>query len=178
MNMKRYGSIEEMMAVPKKKIGSGMEHNVYPSHRNPDTVYKVGKGKIRMSWVRLFREHPNIFPRVLDVKDNYVTLEKLDTNKAMNEYLTLDSLLKEDDELHDSDFAYTFHVIYRNNDQERLKLIDQHFQNMGQNVYNTYSKWRDLILNFFDIMPPNYYSDLHLGQFGYSKDGTLKILDF
>jgi hypothetical protein len=26
-------------------------------------------------------------------------------------------------------------------------------------------------------MPYDYYSDLHIGQFGYSKDGTLKILD-
>lgn len=181
MNMKKYHSIEEMMAVPKKKVGSGMEHDVYPSYRNPDSVYKTPKGKtpkIRMAWVNLFQEHPDIFPKVLEVKDNYVTLEKLDTNKAMNEYLTLDSILKEDDELHDSDFAYTFFIIYKNHEQDRLDAIDEHFENMGQNVYNIYRKWRDLILKFLNIMPHDYYSDLHLGQFGYSKDGTLKILDF
>jgi len=158
-----------------------MEHDVYPSHKDPNTVFKIPKGvlpKIRMAWVSLFQEHPDIFPKVLEIKDKYVTLEKLDTNKAMDEYYTLDSLLKEDDELHDSDFAYTFFTIYKNHEQDRLDAIDEHFENMGDKAYKLYSKWRDLILKFLDIMPHDYYSDLHIGQFGYSKDGTLKILDF
>jgi len=178
--MKKFMSIEEMNIVPKKKIGSGVEHDVYPSKQDPESVYKVARGnkpKIRMSWVYLFQGHPDIFPKVLGIKDKYVTLEKLDTNKAMNEYTTLDSILKEDDELHDSDFAYTLFTIYKNHDKDRLDAIDDHFENMGEKAYNLYSKWRDLILKFLDIMPYDYYSDLHIGQFGYSKDGTLKILD-
>ena len=163
-----------------KKVGSGMEHNVYQS-MNPNQVYKVPKGKnpkIRMSWVYLFQEHPDIFPKIIKLEDKFVKLEKLDTNKAISEYTTLDSLLKEDDELHDSDFAYTFFNIYKDRDEDRLAAIDEHFENMGEKTYNLYSKWRDLILKFLDVMPYDYYSDLHIGQFGYSKDGTLKILDF
>jgi len=178
--MRKVKSLKEVRVVPKKKIGSGMEHDVYPSI-NPDLVYKVARGsipKIRMSWVNLFEDHPNIFPKIIKSSDKYVILEKLDTNKAMNEYTTLDSLLKEDDELHDSDFAYTFFTIYKDHDNERLEAINEHFENMGEKAYNLYSKWRDLILKFLDIMPHDYYSDLHIGQFGYSKDGTLKILDF
>ena len=174
-------SIEEMNIIPKRKVGSGMEHDVYPSYKNPDSVYKVVKGKtpkIRMAWVNLFQEHPDIFPKILEIKDKYVVLEKLDTNKAMDEYYTLDSILKEDDELHDSDFAYTFFTIYKNHDKDRLDAIDDYFEYVGEKTYNLYSKWRDLILKFLDIMPHDYYSDLHIGQFGYSKDGTLKILDF
>lgn len=178
--MRKYNSIEEMKIVPKKKIGSGMEHDVYPS-MNPDLVYKVPKGKnpkIKMSWVNLFQEHPDIFPKILKSNNKYVVLEKLDTNKAISEYTTLDSLLKEDDELHDSDFAYTFFNIYKNHDNDRLEAIDNYFEYMGDDAFNLYVKWRNLILKFLDIMPYDYYSDLHIGQFGYSKDGTLKILDF
>jgi hypothetical protein len=173
-------SIEEMNIVPKKKIGSGMEHDVYPS-MNPDLVYKVPKGvnpKIRMSWVNLFQEHPDIFPKIIKSNNKYVILEKLDTNKAISEYTTLDSLLKEDDELHDSDLAYTFFNIYKDHDEDRLAAIDEHFENMGDDAFDLYVKWRNLILEFFEIMPYDYYSDLHIGQFGYSKDGKLKILDF
>jgi hypothetical protein len=119
-----------------------------------------------------------MFPKIIKSTDRYVVLEKLDTNKAINEYTTLDSLLKEDDELHDSDFAYTMENIYKNHDKDRLEAIDEHFENMGDDAFNLYVKWRNLILEFLDIMPYDYYSDLHIGQFGYSKDGTLKILDF
>lgn len=179
--MKKYKSIEEVKVVPKKKIGSGMEHDVYPSHKDPNTVFKIPKGvlpKIRMSWVNLFKQHPDIFPKIIKSNDKYVVLEKLDTNKAMDEYYTLDSILKEDDKLHDSDFAYTFFTIYKNHDKDRLDAIDDYFEYVGDNAFDLYVKWRDLILKFLDIMPYDYYSDLHIGQFGYSKDGTLKILDF
>lgn len=178
--MRKYKSIQELNIINKQKIGGGMEHDVYPS-MNPDLVYKVPKGvlpKIRMSWVNLFQEHPDIFPKVKKISEKYVVLEKLDTNKAISEYTTLDSLLKEDDELHDSDFAYTFFNIYKDHDNDRLEAIDEHFENMGHDVFNLYVKWRNLILKFLDIMPYDYYYDLHIGQFGYSKDGTLKILDF
>ena len=178
--MRKYKSIEEVKVVPKKKIGSGVEHNVYPSSKDPDSVYKTPKlkiPKIRMSWVKLFQEHPDIFPKVYEVKDKYVRLEKLDTNKAVDEYLTLDSILKDDDSLHDSDFAYTFYIIYVNRDEDRLEKIDEHFEKMGDEIFDLYVKWRTLLLKFFNLMPSDYYSDLHLGQFGYSKDGTLKILD-
>jgi len=182
--MKKFMSIEEMNIVPKKKIGSGMEHDVYPS-TNQDVVIKTissrfGKTlpKIRMAWVNLFQEHPDIFPKVIKVTETYVVLEKLDTNKAMSEYLTLDGLLKEDREIWEGDFAYTLFLIYEGSDEDKLTAIDEHFENMGDKAFNLYSKWRDLILKFLDIMPHDYYSDLHVGQFGYSKDGTLKILDF
>jgi hypothetical protein len=51
--MKKYKSIEEVKVVPKKKIGFGMEHDVYPS-MNPDLVYKIPKGKIlKLEWLGL-----------------------------------------------------------------------------------------------------------------------------
>jgi hypothetical protein len=182
--MKKFKSIDEVKVVPKKKIGSGMEHDVYPS-TNQDVVIKTpssrfGKTlpKIRMSWVYLFQQHPDIFPKVIKVSEKYVVLEKLDTNKAMSEYLTLDGLLKEDRELWDGDFAYTLFLIHKESDEDKLAAIDQHFEMLGNKPFQLYSKWRNLILNFLDIMPHDYYSDLHVGQFGYSKDGTLKILDF
>ena len=182
--MKKYNSIEEVKIVPKKKIGSGMEHDVYPS-TNQDVVIKTpssrfgkNKPKIKESWVKMFKEHPNMFPKILKQTENYVILEKLDTNKAMSEYLTLDGLLKEDRELWDGDFAYTLFLLHKDSDEYKLEAIDQHFENLGGKSFQLYSKWRNLILGFLDIMPHDYYSDLHVGQFGYSKDGTLKILDF
>lgn len=175
MFMKKNVLIKEV-----RKIGSGAEHKVYQS-MHPDLVYKVprhsNQPKIRMSWVYLFQEHPDIFPKIIKATDRHVTLEKLDTNKAISEYTTLDSILKENSDLWDSDFAYTLFNIYKERDNERLDEVDEHFELWGDNVYNLYSKWRDLILKFLDIMPYDYYSDLHIGQFGYSKDGTLKILD-
>jgi len=173
-------NIEEIIIKQKKKVGSGQEHNVYPSYKNPDSVFKTPKSsppKIRMSWVYLFQEHPDIFPKVLQIKNNFVELEKLDTNKAIDEYTLLDSFLSDNEQLYDGDFAYTFSVIFRNNDYDKLDEIDEYFNILGDKVFQIYSKWRNLLVKFFDVMPYDYFSDLHVGQFGYSKDGKLKILD-
>lgn len=169
--------VKEIRIKPKEKLGSGTEHNVYPSLSNPNVVIKMPKGKIRMSWVNLFKEHPEIFPKITKQTDKYIVLEKLDTKKAESDYLTLDGLLIEDRELYDGDFAYTFYLIFKYRNFDKLEKIDEYFESLSPAAFQLYSKWRNQLIKFFDVVPYDYFPDLHIGQFGYSNDGTLKILD-
>lgn len=173
--------IQELNPKEKTPLGKGRHHVVYPNLRDPSKVFKTPKEgfpKINYKWVKMFEEHPDMFPKVYRVSDRYVSLEKLDTNKAITEYQLLDGLLKKDDELYSGDFAYTLYRVYVYDDKDLEREIDNYFDNMNIGVATIYKRWKKLIFDFFNLMPEGYNSDLHQDQFGYSKEGKLKILDF
>lgn len=177
--------IDEIMTRPKQPLGSGMEHVVYPSVKDPSKVFKVAYSedgeklvKVRNSVVKTFEEHPDIFPIVYNKTDKYITLERLDTKRAEKEYDLLNQALEKDEDLYMGDFSYTLFLIFRENNHELENEIDNYFYSQSSPISKLYKKWKNLIKRFFQVMPPEYYSDLHIEQFGYSKDGKLKILDF
>jgi hypothetical protein len=164
--------INEVKIRKKEKLGMGTEHDIYPSETNPDVVMKVRNcvPEKEVPWVETFKKNPDIFPIVIKHTKNYVCLEKLDTNKAVEEFEDMENFLG-----YELTEAY-WEGIVRNKNTAHLKILDDKF--MESELYEIYSRWKDLILRFYEIIPPNFYPDLHGEQFGYSKDGKLKILDY
>jgi hypothetical protein len=166
-------SLLELRGKERTKLGSGMEHDVYAHMTDPNIVFKIKNDndkKINIKWVRMFEKYPDMFPMVRRIGKNYVALEKLDTRKALREYSEINDIINED-------LSYAIFS----------SLSDGHFPDEIDNIFDslkntrlreTYYRWRNLIITFLNRMPSNYFSDLHDGQFGYSKDGKLKILDF
>ena len=168
--------INEVKIRKKEKLGMGAEHDIYPSEINPDAVMKVRNcvPEKEVPWVETFEKYPDIFPIVIKRTKNYVCLEKLDTNKAVEEFEDMENFLGY--ELTEAYSEAYWKGIVKNKDNEHFKMLDDKF--MGTELYEIYSRWNDLILRFYEIIPPKFYPDLHGEQFGYSKDGKLKILDY
>jgi len=165
------GLINEVMYRNRKKLGMGAEHDVYPGIINPDIVIKVPNcvPELEVPWVETFKKYPDIFPIVIKHGNNYVCLERLDTNKAIEEYEIMEDLLGYEIETRMYD-------IYKKQNIIKLKELDNIFKEAG--LYEIYSKWKNLFFKFYKVIPPDFYPDLHKDQFGYSKDGKLKILDY
>lgn len=177
--------ISELKAHAKTPLGYGMDHIVYPSLKDSSKVFKIAYSqegekftKINNSAIQTFEAHPDIFPIVYRKGDKYVTLERLDTIKAEKEFEMLSQELEKDDELDMGNIAYTLFLIFRDNNRELENEIDFYFVKLPSPIPKIYKKWKNLLKKFFQIMPTKYYPDLHVGQFGYTKDNKLKILDF
>lgn len=181
----RKTKIEELSTKPKMPIGHGVEHVVYPSLKDPSKVFKMAYSedegnviKFRNSVIETFEKYPDIFPKIFRKSDKYVVLERLNTERAEKEYDLLNQVLEKDDELYMGDFSYTLFLVFRDYGEEVEREIDNYFANQPSPIPKLYRKWKNLIKRFFEIMPQTYHTDLHIGQFGYTKDGKLKILDF
>lgn len=177
--------VKELSIKGKMPLGSGIQHVVYPSLKDPSKVFKIAyseKGdkivKINNSVIEMFQKYPEIFPIVYNKTDRYVSLERLNTERAEKEYDLLNQALEKDDELYMGDFAYTLFLVFREQNEELENQIDEYFASLPSPLPKLFVKWKNLIKTFFEIMPNDYYSDLHIEQFGYTKDGKLKILDF
>lgn len=188
--------ISELQSRKKARLNTfdSMEHDVYPSLKDNDKVFKIvrdetGKTfpKIRMSWVKIFQSHPDIFPIVYKINDKYVSLERLDTSRALSEHQKLNDILKSNKSHYNTgmyayvDIISTLDQMFENNDREAESDLDLLFRSKGDKNYTMYYRWKRVIKKFMTLIydyEPNYVSDLNADQFGYSKDGRLKILDF
>lgn len=166
--------------VIKDRVGKGTFHVVYPSVNRKDYVIKVSKMghefKINdpNSWFNIFKKHPDLFPRIYKVHKNYVMVERLDTEKAEKEIAEmereLEVMLSVDEFFSDSSGVFDITEILQRlcNDQERILKYAKNRE--------LFKKWFDLIKKIDDLHLRNFI-DFNDGNFGYAKDGELKMLD-
>jgi hypothetical protein len=136
--------------------------------------------------VSLFQQHPDIFPTIYDRGDDWISIEKLDTARAQREYEALSDEIEED-----------FLDEYALSPEE----LDPHFMNATREITEIWERWRTTLIAYAKIyfaykkekedayvqMGAEAYSkltdttlvgrDIHMDQFGYTKEGKLKILD-
>jgi hypothetical protein len=72
--------VDEIATKEKELVGKGAFHNVYPSNKNPNMVYKIGFDEDVNGWVDLFKSRPDIFPKVYGTGHVNIKLKKQVTN--------------------------------------------------------------------------------------------------
>jgi len=190
----------------RKAMGGGIEHTIYPSTNEPDVVYKLGFKKTVDRWYEVFKNNPDIFPKVYKrgktkiklKKDlnvytpkgyvslkagslvllDYVKLEKLDTKRAENEWGIIDMAIEEISERDGYEFLdFLISYMIGFDDQERKATEEKLSKNKP--VYDLFLKYVSLIDKLLPIGNTNTKNipDVHRYNFGYDKQGNLKCLD-
>lgn len=180
--------LDEMHIKPKQVFNRGMEHEIYPSLKNPDILFKVGDLDIIDEWYEVFKSDSEIFPKVYKIGKvpnknvYYVGLEKLDTNRFQKKWDDLE-LSMEDIGVLDVDRGETFSDLYMNegSDAQVFKDIAIKLVNHSRNDYNFFVEFLTVIKKcekaILKVMGKDTIVDVHKYNFGYSKDGKLKCLD-
>ena len=183
--MKLMSIINEMVTKEKILIGRGAFHSIYPSVNNPNIVYKVGYGADRMnSWVELFNEHPDLFPKTygviktfkFDVEKGidgsvikqktgyYIAVEKLNTKSFFRFWNQIDELC----------IDKKFHHYLRYFDYGDMHNLGKRVKNIKPELLDQFIDFVNLVDTIYEIKPS---ADLHVDQFGIDKDGKIKCLD-
>jgi len=186
--------LREMPVRQKERVGQGMEHVIYSSEKFPDRLFKIGDNDVVEEWVKVFRSDNNIFPIVYKVgkysgKENvyWVMIEKLDVNKAKEEWDYLHDKLEElgitdEDDEEISLFGRDFTDIYINHGEDKdsiegiLKTLETH----DKRALGIFVKWFSLVKKCESqakkVLGRDTFIDAHKYNFGYSNDGKLKCL--
>jgi hypothetical protein len=177
-------------------IGGGTEHEIFEDPEHVDRVYKTSiGGEIDPRVVDLFRAHPSIFPRVYKATEEWMNIERLDTDRARMEYDYLTRFLEEGDT---PDLLEEFFETLDENLIPRLSAI---FDQAPMEISQTWMRWKATLEGYLRAREDHIQKwnawlqslsyeemgrmrktspigdDLHEDQFGYSSEGVLKILD-
>jgi hypothetical protein len=183
----------------KTPIGQGSEHIIYPHSKDPNKVIKTfdpdETESINKNQITTFQKHPNIFPIVYKVTDKYAVLEKLNTEKAINELeklqteffnlkwrsekkrkysILLDDLM-ENNNLEGLDFIGLLYHLFQNTPSSSLKKELNTLLSLISSP-DLLKKWIDFLIKVSSIMGETKL-DIHTEQFGYDSEGNIKLLD-
>ena len=178
------------------EYGEGGQHKIYLYDK--DKVIKFndsGEGEIGYN-VKIFTNHPDIFPKVYDMGYDYAILEKLDDRKAYlemwgckkhlfsrsseippeNQYITklVQRSRVKGPNCYDSEMST---LIYNNLNDSELKY--QLHKELPSNLYNSLIKnWYPLLQKVKNISwSSKIKKDINDENFGYNLKGELKMLD-
>ena len=176
--------LKELKPKSKDLIGketNNIEHEIFPSKRFPDRVYKVGPPRRVDAWYYLFVSRPDLFPIVYkkgyipynfngeELYYYYVLLEKLDTKKALMHYDMVDAYFRK------NKFPrFEMWIIGIEDGDENLRPIMTKMYKEDPKLFEIFERFYILIDQVYELKPG---ADLHKYQFGYDKLGNLKCLD-
>jgi hypothetical protein len=173
---------DEVLNKQKSIFGQGIFHKVYESKSNPNIVFKVGSRSSIEPTYEYFKNYPYLFPKTYgmkklgDKKDEYggdlyyLILEKLDTQKFVDFWNDMEEIMFLEYGQKFNKIVYNFDT-YESTWVELFEFVEERHQNLFKKLHEFYL----LISELNDILD---YPDVHNGQFGYNKEGTLKCLDF
>ena len=183
----------------KTPIGQGSEHIIYPYSKDPNKIIKTfdpdETESINKDQITTFQKHPDIFPIIYKVTDKYAVLEKLNTEKAIDEleklqteffnlkwrdekkrkYSILLDELMEDDNLEDYDFIGLLYHLFQNTSSSSLKKELTTLLSLTSNP--------DILKKYIDFLTKvtskinQTELDIHSEQFGYDSKENIKLLD-
>ena len=166
--------ISELSTYNKPIYDKGTEHNIYANHNNPNVLYKVGN-KDRVEYIgKLFNKYPDLFPRVYKIgkinqSQSYFEVEKLDTNRTKEDWKYLTNKLDTEDL-----FALFYYIAESDTGPEIYKNAIKRLGDDDE-ALNIFKRWVKLLKSIASVY--NTTIDVHVGNFGYDKDGKLKCLD-
>lgn len=167
--------ILELSVKKKDRYASGDEHNIYKSVKDPTKLFKISKGpnEDTNKWVELFKNNPKLFPTVYRVFDNGAEVEKLNIVKAQKEYDNLRKTFKEGPVR----FTWLLMRIYdKDKVKEDIESNVEHLKETDPALVKPFLDWCKLISEISKI-DLHKDLDIHGGNFGYDKQGHLKMLD-
>ena len=197
--------VDEIATKEKELVGKGSFHNVYPSNKNPNMVYKIGFDEDVNGWVDLFKSRPDIFPKVYGTGHVNIKLKKQVTNFSWRtgefkpitynpgdtvkvKYVGVERLNTEKAKQHWNSLANVVSVMSGKSLQTYLTSLgideemEEEFLSIGEKIketgndfiYNIFVEFYNLIHSVYELKP---VADVHVGNYGYDKDGNLKCLD-
>jgi hypothetical protein len=171
----------------KEKFGDvqGVEHDLYPSETQPNVLYKVGKKELIDRWTEVFKSNPSIFPKIYRIgkmKDGryYVTIEKLDTKKALQEWDQMEMALELAGVLDTDVFENTI-------DQLFIDVVLGYVSKAGvlkrlkydKPMQLLFDKWSKFLIKTYKYIQKFGYNglDIHRYNFAYDSSGNIKAID-
>lgn len=172
----------EVVTKQKNIFGAGIFHKVYTSKSNPNIVFKVGELSTTQEAYQFFTNYPYLFPKVYGFKklkdkknedDNdlyYLILEKLDTHRFVEFWKRINEITRKKYERRFQSIVVNFLE-----DAETWRGLLEYLDEFESDVFTDTHEFYLLLNELNEIYD---FPDLHDGQFGYDKEGTLKCLDF
>jgi len=180
--------LKEVSVDKKERMGRGSFHDVYPLKYDSSKVIKVPRGVSDYAkdvyrvgdsnaWFNIFKKYPQYFPEIYKITDKYVIIEKLDTERVERDLSLLEDDLYPyfsddiDNGYHITEILYD--LISAGNDLKTKQL----------NLLVEKSKNRDIMKRYIDLLRSiegekiRGFIDVNDGNFGYNKEGNLKMLD-
>ncbi len=178
----------------KQIVGTGVEHDIYPDNKNKDRIFKVPKDAVAKDemykWIKTFSKYPRIFAKIYRAKDNsYVSLEKLDTSRVQQEYrrlydyfTTKHPLIDQETSSISSDPLIEMFLIMSlldsTENKGKIRDIQKRMRQDDPSLLPIFNNWLKLTLIMRDVAErENLAIDFHIDNFGYDKEGNLKMLD-
>lgn len=175
--------------------GEGSIHIVYNYDKDKVIKFNQNQGEPISDHIKIFDKYPEIFPKVYDIGEDYVILEKLDDNKAFEEAHKINQILFDDDHesynpyiaellkdkkkyIRHTGFVGTTSLIYDNLEDNQLKLELK--KELPKDLYTSLiNNWYPLLKKIHDLpwisnLPKDIYNH---ENFGYNSKGELKMLD-
>lgn len=183
--------LTEISIKRKPMFGSGMEHKLYPSMKYPDRLIKIGEKVVVDEWVELFESNPELFPKVYrmgktqDGKNFWVEIEKVDTQRAKDEWQELEDLLELYDLIDPEGGTYGRDLtdIYLDfgDNKSKMREILNTLKSKDTKTFEIFNKW----FIFFKkcekakskFIGHDTLIDAHRYNFGYNDRGELKCID-
>lgn len=153
-----------------KLFKSGEDHDVYIDADDPEKLDRVAKKRGDTSWIKVFKANPTLFPAIFKDIPNGAKVEKLDTVKAQNDYRELAKQLGQD-----TDFEGILNMTGAGHPPS--DLIKSLSENMPPNLASKFIKFVKLVSSVRKAGGLDRV-DAHEGNFGYDKQGRLKMIDY
>jgi hypothetical protein len=197
--------VDEVATKEKELVGKGSFHNVYPSNKNPNMVYKIGFDEDVNGWVDLFKSRPDIFPKVYGTGHVNIKLKKQATNFSWRtgefkpitynpgdtvkvKYVAVERLNTEKAKQHWNSLANVVSVMSGKSLQTYLTSLgmdeemEEEFLSLGEKIKESGNDFiYKIFIEFFNLIHSVYelkpVADVHVGNYGYDKDDNLKCLD-
>lgn len=196
--------MNELDVKYKKPIGAGSEHSIFPYKKFQDKIIKTYYGAINFKGSnpylninntfdrdksRLMKENPEFCAKVYKITERYAVIEKLNTKKFLADVEKINSCVFNYC-IQDEETAKIFSIDVRNSDSSDIQL--------SMLIWYKALKNKDLLLKIMDhcnsevfkklvnflaalqhssLHREYNYLDIHDANFGYDKNGNIKLLD-
>lgn len=181
--------LKDMNMSPTIYQPGGKEHKIYQSKSNPNVLYKVGSKENVIRWVNIFKKYPKLFPTVFrvgrmknDPTECYAEVEKLDTQKVLQEWWNMDEILEKTP-------IYKEFGVEVIDELFRTVLWDEGVDNQvvtkikqyAPKIYSLFIKWVNFLHGLESVVTEakdnGVGADIHRGNFAYDKSGNIKCID-
>ncbi len=175
--------LHEIEIKNKDPYAYGTQHNIYKSLNNNDRIFKVVNPDFEdvpeqtYDWIKIFKAHPDLFPKVFRSNDRGAEVEKLDVAGANKDFTEVESFLN-------AKFGKTsfkellFDIVENESDyKQRINDYGQYLVKEDQKLALIFKKFISLMIKLQPINLPDDSIDIHQGNFGYDKSGKLKMID-
>lgn len=123
--------------------------------------------------VKYFTLDDNIFPKIYKIDNLEITMELLDVKKSEKEYNKLNKYLKEKYKISAYKILFNDYYPYANKEEK----IDESKIILSKDLEIIYNKFKVLIDKIMKIVGKHFLLDIHSNNFGYDKEGNLKMFD-